>query len=176
MAPWFRRVLATLIDDIVVAIPTVALIVYVVFIRGTIHFTRPPTGTARSISCSLHSSGVTCGSTLTIHANMTALIAGSVIVYIVWSAYVVLAIAGRHGATVGMRVLKIKIVNANDFSTVSKGRSLVRYAVFLAFNAAGLPLHVSGLPLLLDELWPLWDKRNQTLHDKAARTVALDLR
>ena len=27
--------------------------------------------------------------------------------------------------------------------------------------------------LLLDALWPLWDRQNQTLHDKAAGTVVL---
>jgi uncharacterized RDD family membrane protein YckC len=26
---------------------------------------------------------------------------------------------------------------------------------------------------VLDLLWPLWDPRNQTIHDKAARTVVL---
>jgi uncharacterized RDD family membrane protein YckC len=26
---------------------------------------------------------------------------------------------------------------------------------------------------ILDSLWPLWDRQNQTLHDKAAGTVVL---
>jgi len=29
------------------------------------------------------------------------------------------------------------------------------------------------LPLYLDLLWPLWDKRNQTLSDKFADTVVV---
>ena len=29
------------------------------------------------------------------------------------------------------------------------------------------------LPLILDYLWPLWDDRNQTLHDKAVSTVVV---
>ena len=31
-------------------------------------------------------------------------------------------------------------------------------------------------PALVDYLWPLWDKKNQTLHDKLAKTVVIDLR
>jgi uncharacterized RDD family membrane protein YckC len=30
-----------------------------------------------------------------------------------------------------------------------------------------------GLPLLLAYLWPLWDKRNQTLYDKMASTLVV---
>ena len=29
------------------------------------------------------------------------------------------------------------------------------------------------LPLILDYLWPLWDDRNQTLHDKVPSTVVV---
>ena len=32
---------------------------------------------------------------------------------------------------------------------------------------------VLGLPWLLDMLWPLWDARNQTLHDKVVSTVVI---
>jgi len=39
--------------------------------------------------------------------------------------------------------------------------------------AAGLCDDHSRSRLFLDLLWPLWDRRNQTLHDKAAGTVVL---
>jgi uncharacterized RDD family membrane protein YckC len=29
------------------------------------------------------------------------------------------------------------------------------------------------VPIILDYLWPLWDRENQTLHDKIAGTVVL---
>ena len=41
-----------------------------------------------------------------------------------------------------------------------------------SFAAAVLTL-VPFVGSLLDLLWPLWDPRNQTLHDKAAGTVVL---
>ena len=30
------------------------------------------------------------------------------------------------------------------------------------------------VPWLLDGLWPLWDDRNQALHDKVANTFVID--
>lgn len=29
------------------------------------------------------------------------------------------------------------------------------------------------IPGILDNLWPLWDRRGQTVHDKVARTVVI---
>jgi uncharacterized RDD family membrane protein YckC len=39
--------------------------------------------------------------------------------------------------------------------------------------AASLVGLIGSLAQLLDLLWPVWDKRNQTLHDKIGRTVVL---
>jgi uncharacterized RDD family membrane protein YckC len=32
------------------------------------------------------------------------------------------------------------------------------------------------IPILVDDLWPLWDKQKQTLHDKVAGTVVVKRR
>ena len=37
----------------------------------------------------------------------------------------------------------------------------------------GLLSAISHIGLLLDVLWPLWDDRNQALHDKPASTVVI---
>jgi uncharacterized RDD family membrane protein YckC len=42
----------------------------------------------------------------------------------------------------------------------------------LPLGAFSFVLVLSWLPLL-DGLWPLWDKRNQALHDKVANTVVI---
>jgi uncharacterized RDD family membrane protein YckC len=34
-------------------------------------------------------------------------------------------------------------------------------------------LSFCSLPLLISYLWPLWDSRNQTLHDKMASTIVV---
>ena len=35
---------------------------------------------------------------------------------------------------------------------------------------------VGASGFFIDLLWPLWDKKRQALHDKAARTVVVDVR
>ena len=52
------------------------------------------------------------------------------------------------------------------------GRSLMEQILRLI----GVVSIVLGLPWLLDMLWPLWDARNQTLHDKVAKTVVIRAR
>jgi uncharacterized RDD family membrane protein YckC len=67
-------------------------------------------------------------------------------------------IASR-GYSIGQGVVKIKVVDANG-ALLTQGTALIR---LLAQAAIGF---VPLLPLL-DLLWPLWDDRRQTLHDKA---------
>ena len=67
-------------------------------------------------------------------------------------------IASR-GYSIGQGVVKIKVVDANG-ALLTQGTALIR---LLAQVAMGF---VPALPIL-DLLWPLWDDRRQTLHDKA---------
>ena len=64
-----------------------------------------------------------------------------------------------RGYSIGQGVVKVKVVDANG-SLLSQGTALIR---LLAQAVMGF---VPFLPLL-DLLWPLWDDRRQTLHDKA---------
>jgi uncharacterized RDD family membrane protein YckC len=75
---------------------------------------------------------------------------------------------GVWGQTVGMRVTKIKAVAAVDGQPASLARSIGRAAIEIVFYAVLL------LPWVLDMLWPIWDKQNQTLHDKIAGTVVVN--
>ena len=45
--------------------------------------------------------------------------------------------------------------------SIGYGRSFGRYAITFLFA-------IFILPVLLDYLWPLWDPKNQALHDKVA--------
>jgi uncharacterized RDD family membrane protein YckC len=67
-------------------------------------------------------------------------------------------IASR-GYSIGQGVMKIKVVDANG-ALLTQGTALIRLLAQLAMG------FVPVLPLL-DLLWPLWDDRRQTLHDKA---------
>jgi len=100
-------------------------------------------------------------------------VAGRLIfVFILQALYNTLTI-GSWGRTVGMRAVGTLVVDANTGNRFGMGRAFGRYC---AEAVLGLPtLLFFGFLLLpvLDLLWPLWDARNQTLHDKIASTVVI---
>ena len=182
-APWIRRVLASLIDGVIVTAPSLVLAWYIVLVRGTFHFGTTATYATR-MTCSFSNDTIGCSDGTFLHARFGELILGFVVINLLWGVYVVLSVAGKHRGTVGMRTLKIKIALASDAtSAVSRSRSLGRYATYLLIGYVGILTRLFGASLtilgwagLLDSLWPLWDRRKQTLHDKVAGTVALDAR
>ena len=75
----------------------------------------------------------------------------------------------RWGRTVGKRALGIRIRPFAADGPLTWGQVLSRWAVFEVFS-----LIVGGLLLIIDCLWPLWDKPwRQALHDKVARTIVV---
>lgn len=73
---------------------------------------------------------------------------------------------GANGQTLGKMALGIYVRRSEDAGRVSYGRAFGR-AVSVVL------LGVFFLPILLSYLWPLWDGRNQTLHDKMAGTIVV---
>lgn len=69
---------------------------------------------------------------------------------------------GESGQTPGKKLLGISIVRVNGRS-VSYGQALTR----------ALGYYVSSLLFGLGFLWALWDRRNQTWHDKLVGTVVV---
>jgi uncharacterized RDD family membrane protein YckC len=75
----------------------------------------------------------------------------------------------RWGRTVGKRALGIRIRPFAADGPLTWGQVLSRWAVFEVFS-----LIAGGLLLIIDCLWPLWDKPwRQALHDKVARTIVV---
>jgi len=75
---------------------------------------------------------------------------------------------GFWGRTLGMAMLRLEAVDAVDGRLpIGPGKAAIRSL------AAGFFSVIPVVGSLLDLLWPLWDPRNQTLHDKAAGTVVL---
>lgn len=71
----------------------------------------------------------------------------------------------RNGQTIGKQVCNIRVVK-EDGSPMSMGDGVVR-----EFLVKGLAIGIAnmitfGIVGLLDILWPLWDDKNQALHDK----------
>lgn len=88
--------------------------------------------------------------------------------------YVVVLI-GARGQTLGMMAAGIRLRDLRSGSaTISYRQSLTRALVVTGLSIVAFYLSpIFLLVLVLDYLFPLWDKENQTLHDKAARTVAV---
>jgi len=76
--------------------------------------------------------------------------------------YFTLMTAGKSGATIGKRLLGIKVTLA-DGSEVPYGRALARTIGY----------HISTLFLYIGFLIALIDKRHQTFHDKIVNTVVV---
>ncbi|HEV3479992.1 MAG TPA: RDD family protein [Gaiellaceae bacterium] len=73
---------------------------------------------------------------------------------------------GASGQTPGKRALGIRVVSDDAVQTIGYGRAFGRYAITVLFS-------FFFIPLLLDYLWPLWDTKNQALHDKVVSSVVV---
>jgi uncharacterized RDD family membrane protein YckC len=100
-------------------------------------------------------------------------------IFLVFIAGLVIAVAydwlqhGLWGRTLGKRALGTMVVTASTRTKVGVGAAGGRAAVYVL--PALVPV-VGGLFALLNELWLLWDQQRQCLHDKAAQTVVIKVR
>ncbi len=77
-------------------------------------------------------------------------------------------LVSSRGASIGQGVMHIKVVDAQG-GLISQSNALIRLLVhvglgFLPFGS------------IIDLLWPLWDERRQTLHDKAVSCYVINCR
>jgi uncharacterized RDD family membrane protein YckC len=77
---------------------------------------------------------------------------------------------GLWGQTIGKRVMGTKVVTADTRAPVSGQAACGRAAVYALVPAVP---SVGALFALINESWLLWDPRRQCLHDKAVRTVVV---
>lgn len=82
------------------------------------------------------------------------------------AAYVSIMLS-RNGQTVGNMAVRTRVIDARTGGPLSPGKALGRWAAELVLAI------LFFVPLLLDFLWPLWDRQNQTLHDKMAGTLVV---
>jgi uncharacterized RDD family membrane protein YckC len=75
-------------------------------------------------------------------------------------------LVAKRGFSIGQGIVKIKVVDANG-NLLTQGTAFVRLLVRVALSLVPI------LPLL-DLLWPLWDLRRQTLHDKAVNCYVVN--
>jgi uncharacterized RDD family membrane protein YckC len=70
----------------------------------------------------------------------------------------------EQGQTIGKRALGIRVRSDETGGPIGYGRAFGRYAITVVFGFV-------FIPWVLDYLWPLWDGKNQTLHDKIVGSV-----
>jgi uncharacterized RDD family membrane protein YckC len=66
-------------------------------------------------------------------------------------------------------MLGIMVVHEETGQLIGGPAGLLRW--FVGFVISLVTLGIGGL---VDSLWPLWDKRSQTLHDKVVHTVVVE--
>jgi uncharacterized RDD family membrane protein YckC len=151
-AGWGARLGGWLIDAVIIAV--VQAIVSALFRKSnalTLHFTDTMNnGTVR-------------------HGRVDFL--AIIVVTIVALAYNTILVGGARGQTVGMMAVGIRAVRDGTYDgAVGYGKAAARWLLQIVFWI------VVVIPWILDMLWPLWDGKNQTLHDKAVGTVVLRVR
>jgi uncharacterized RDD family membrane protein YckC len=119
-----------------------------------------------------------------------------VIVTAVTFLYGSLFIGYGHGQTLGMRAVSVRCVDEDGVTEINYQRASRRAIAYGVLTVVGSIYHFHTythptsaqlklqdhhalillaflLPHIIDLLWVAWDKRNQTLHDKVARTVVV---
>lgn len=83
-------------------------------------------------------------------------------------AFAYFSLLNGRGKSVGKWLLRISVVDAQTLAPVGAGKGAVRELVRLGLCSVSF-----GLLFLVDGLWPLWDKQDQSLHDKAAGSIVV---
>jgi uncharacterized RDD family membrane protein YckC len=73
----------------------------------------------------------------------------------------------NNGQTLGHQALGIRVIRI-DGAPMTAGGAIVRQ-----FLVLGILMGICGLVQLVNLLWPLWDEKNQALHDKVVITLVV---
>jgi len=167
LAEWWQRLLARLVDDVILVILTSP-----VWIIGLLpafrriqrlagqypDLSQPAAAQAFNDSVSQLMAGMV-GTFLLIGAGIGVISFGYD-----WLQH------GLWGQTIGKRVMGTKVVTADTHAPISGQAACGRAAVYALVPVVP---SVGGLFALINESWLLWDPRRQCLHDKAAGTVVV---
>lgn len=153
LAGWWIRVGAMLVDFLVfVAVGVIIALMLVIPRVSDGHITVDADGTTRGMT----------------PEDVRAFALAFLLLFSFQALYKLL-MEGRSGQTLGKKAAGIRVVRADDGGQISYGKAFFRWFISFVLNL----VNPAGL---LDGLWPLWDERNQTLHDKAAGTIVIKTR
>jgi uncharacterized RDD family membrane protein YckC len=152
-AEWWQRVVAYIVDGIIVFVPA-----WIIMLIASVGIARNSTVTTDQFGNTTINSGA-----------FGRIFVAFGIILLVGILYRVLLEGGQRGQTVGKMAMKIAVKDAETGGSIGYGRAFVRWIV------ASILWIAFYLPGILDLLFPLWDPKKQTLHDKAVRSVVLQV-
>lgn len=150
-AGFWIRVLATIIDAIIIGVP---LVIFFFVAEGST--LSAYTNCVNNATVSGLPVASTCGSTLASVAYWELIGFAVELLYfvILWS---------RFGATLGQRVLGLHVVDAATGGNIGIGRAIGRFVGYV----------ISGALLDIGFIWVAFDSRKQGWHDKIASTFVV---
>jgi uncharacterized RDD family membrane protein YckC len=167
LAEWWQRLLARLVDGVILVILTSPLWVTALLslfrriqrlVSQYPDLSQPAAAQAFNTGVSQMMTGMT-GTFLLLGLGVAAVSFGYD-----WIQH------GLWGQTIGKRVMGTKVVTADTRAPISGQSACGRAAVYALIPAVP---SVGALFALVNESWLLWDPRRQCLHDKAASTVVV---
>ena len=143
LAGWWSRVVAQLIDGIIIA--GGALLILLVF-------------------GSVFSAGFFASDEAGVAGLVVGLILGIAAVALVSLLYAPLMMARTNGKTLGRMATGIRVVRASG-QPMGFGFAMLREVAVKALLIGTVSSFTAGIVGLADVLWPLWDDENRALHD-----------
>ncbi|NIK54488.1 RDD family protein [Kribbella shirazensis] len=177
LSGWWRRVFAKIIDSIIVWIIGLPL-------TGYFYYQYSQSLVDYFVDTMRAAEAGTPASTATLPPEVYKwMIPATLIGFAVSFAYEYLFLT-KKGATPGKMALNIRVhyvpavlTHGTEIPATPPGSAVAkRYGLQILFSVAGLiPLvgTLASFGALLDYLWPLWDDKNQALHDKVASTYVI---
>jgi uncharacterized RDD family membrane protein YckC len=163
LAEWWRRLLGRIIDTLIVGV--VVVLIAIPLLSGPFHRFQQ----VSNLYPDLNTPGAQAAISKADGKLFVAVWILSVIGAVIWFLYDSLQHA-KWGQTIGKRALSTRVVSAYDRSPISGAAAAKRAAVYALIPV--IPL-LGGIFAIINELWLLWDRRRQCLHDKAAHTIVI---
>jgi uncharacterized RDD family membrane protein YckC len=142
------RVVARLLDGLILGIPLAIVFFIVAAIFGGIAST-----TSSSDQNAQNAAALGLGGAFIIFYLLVLVVVIGYYIYF-W---------GTSGQTFGMRVLKLRVVDADTGGPIGIGRAVVRYLMSI----------VNGMACYIGWIWVAFDARKQGWHDKVANSVVI---
>lgn len=152
LSGWWRRVGAYVLDSIFITIAWAILFIII------------------GIAIGLNTSG---SAEISDGAVAGILIIGFLVGFAITIGYYLMTMTRQginNGQTWGLQILNIAVVR-QDGKRVDAGFILLRQLVVIGVLFGIVNYFTFSLGFIVDSLWPLWDDKKQTLHDKIVKSV-----